>query len=562
MPEHPFGWLSIAPPVAAIVLAIVTRRVLFSLFAGLVVGSLILSGGNPITATVNLLETQLWQTAIQPDKLRVFAFSMMLSAMIGVIQVSSGMRGMVELLTPWARSRRSGQIVTWLLGMIVFFDDYANCLLIGGTMQPTCDRLRISREKLSFLVDATAAPVAGIAIVSTWIAIELEYIREGIASLDPHLATGLNPFDLFVACIPYRFYVIQMLLFLPMMALLKRDFGPMLAAERRAAAGEKPAWATGDFAIDPYDDGQEIHVSHWSNAVLPLALTLVVSLWLIYATGAARITSESAQLSGFEYFRAAFGSGDSSISLYYGAIAGLLVAVVLARWRVGVAAKRVAGAAALGARMVLPALAILVLAGTMSRMTGNKAVDGAPSARPYEYQADRLYTGDYLKQILVSVGQGATNDFAVWFPTIVFLLACVISFCTGTSYGTMGILVPMVIPLAAMLIGATAPQHLAENPIFLTAMGSVLAGAIFGDHCSPISDTTILSALASGCDHMAHVNTQLPYAVVVAVAATLLGTLLVGFGVTVWLLLPLQTVALLGVLLVAGRRVDVYPAKS
>jgi len=556
MPEHPYGWLSIAPPVAAIVLAIVTRRILLSLFAGLAVGALILSQGNPFTATVNLLETQLWQTTIQPDKLRVFAFSMMLSAMIGVIQISGGMRGMVELLTPWARSRRSGQIVTWLLGMIVFFDDYANCLLIGGTMQPTCDRLRISREKLSFLVDATAAPVAGIAIVSTWIAIELDYIREGIASLDPHLSVGLNPFELFVACVPYRFYVIQMLLFLPLMALLKRDFGPMLAAERRAARGQKPAWATSDFAIDPYDDGQEIHVSHWTNAVLPLALTLVVSLWLIYATGAARVSSESAQLSGFERFRAAFGSGNSSIALYYGAIAGLLMAVALARWRVGVAAKRVAAAAGLGARMVLPALAILVLAGTMSRMTGNKAVDGAPSARPYEYQADRLYTGDYLKQILVSVGQGRTHDFARWFPTIVFLLACVISFCTGTSYGTMGILLPMVIPLAAMLIGATAPQHLAESPIFLTAMGSVLAGAIFGDHCSPISDTTILSALASGCDHMAHVNTQLPYAVVVAAAATLLGTLLVGLGTSAWLLLPLQTVALLGVLLIVGRRVD------
>ncbi len=555
MPEHPYGWLSIAPPVVAIVLAIVTRRVLVSLFAGLAVGALILSGGNPITATINLLETQLWQTVIQPDKLRVFAFSMMLSAMIGVIQVSGGMRGMVELLTPWARSRRSGQIVTWLLGMIVFFDDYANCLLIGGTMQPTCDRLRISREKLSFLVDATAAPVAGIAIVSTWIAIELEYIREGIASLDPHLSVGLNPFELFVACIPYRFYVIQMLLFMPLMALLKRDFGPMLAAERRAAAGEMPAWATSDFAVDPFDDGQEFHVSHWTNAVVPLGLTLVVSLWLIYATGAARIArdADAAQLTGFEHFRAAFGSGDSSISLYYGAIIGLFVAVALARWRVGVAAKRVAGAAGIGARMVLPALAILILAGTMSRMTGNKSVDGVPTARPYEHQADRLYTGDYLKQVLVSVSGGATHDLAVWFPTIVFLLACVISFCTGTSYGTMGILVPMVIPLAAALIGATSPEHFAQSPVFLTSMGSVLAGAIFGDHCSPISDTTILSALASGCDHMAHVNTQLPYAVTVATVATLMGTLLVGFGISVWLLLPLQTAVLLGVLLVVGR---------
>lgn len=559
MPEHPYGWLSIAPPVVAIVLAIATRRVVLSLFLGLAAGALILAGGNPFTATVNLLETQLWKTLIQPDKLRVFAFSIMLSAMIGVIQVSGGMRGMVEAITPWARSRRSGQIVVWLLGLIVFFDDYANCLLIGGTMRPTADRLRISREKLSFLVDATAAPVAGLAIVSTWIAIELEYIREGISSLDAAVSANLNPFELFVACIPYRFYVIQMLLFLPMIALLKRDFGPMLRAERRAAAGEEPHWASEEFAVDPYDDGHGIKATHWTNAIVPLALTFVVSLWLIYSTGAAKLVAAvavNAKLTGFERFRAAFGNGDSSVALYYGGLVGLLTAIAISRWRVGIAAKRITAAAGIGARLVMPALLILVLAGTMSRMTGNKSVDGAASASAFEYDSDRLYTGDFLKDLLATASAGATEQFAAWFPTVVFLLACVIAFCTGTSYGTMGILVPMVIPLAAELLGATSPEHLSSNPIFLTAMGSVLAGAIFGDHCSPISDTTILSALASGCDHMAHVNTQLPYAMVVGGVATLLGTILVGFGFSVWLALPLQTAALAGVLVVAGRKVE------
>ncbi len=400
-----------------------------SLFAGLVVGSLILSGGNPITATVNLLETQLWQTVIQPDKLRVFAFSMMLSAMIGVIQVSGGMRGMVELLTPWARSRRSGQIVTWLLGMIVFFDDYANCLLIGGTMQPTCDRLRISREKLSFLVDATAAPVAGIAIVSTWIAIEFDYIREGIASLDPHLAAGLNPFDLFVACIPYRFYVIQMLLFLPLMALLKRDFGPMLAAERRAAAGEQAV--LGDRRLHHRSlrrrPGSSRLALDERRAAAGRDARGFALADLRDRCGTNHVGCDSAHRVSHTFApRSARAIRASPSTTAPSPVCSL--AVVLARWRVGVAAKRVAGAAGLGARMVLPALAILVLAGAMSRMTGNKAVDGAPSARPYEYQADRLYTGDYMKQILVSVSHGATHDFAVWFPTIVFLLACVISF--------------------------------------------------------------------------------------------------------------------------------------
>lgn len=556
MPEHPYGWWSIAPPVVAIVLAIATRRVLFALFAGLAVGSLILASGNPVTATIDLLENQLWQSTIQPDKLRVYAFSMTLSAMIGVIQVSGGMRGMVNLLTPWASSRRSGQIVVYLTGMLVFFDDYANCLLIGGTMRPTCDRLRISREKLSFLVDATAAPVAGLAIVSTFIAIELEYIREGISNLDPQLAAGLNPFELFLACIPYRFYVIQMLLFLPMVALIKRDFGPMLAAERRALAGEAPAWARSDFAVDPYDDGQGIRTSHWSNAIVPLAVTLATTLWLIYATGAARVAASSPNLAGFARFRAAFGSGDSSLALYYGGLAGLFVAVVLARWRERLPGKRIAWAAGTGAKMVLPALLILMLAGTMSRMTGNKSVGGAPTTQAFEHQHERLYTGDFLKGVLISVSENTEHDLTVWLPTVVFVLACTIAFCTGTSYGTMGILIPMVIPLATALTEATTPQDLAANPIFLCAMGSVLAGAIFGDHCSPISDTTILSALASGCDHMAHVNTQLPYALAVGTVAILFGTLPIGFGISVWLLLGLQLLILAGLLLLVGKRVE------
>lgn len=555
MSEHPFGWLSIAPPVAAIVLAIVTRRVLLSLFLGLAVGSLILKGGNPVAATIDLLEDQLWQTVIQPDKLRVFAFSMMLSAMIGVIQVAGGMRGMVEWLTPWARSRRSGQIVVWLLGMLVFFDDYANCLLVGGSMRPSCDKLRISREKLAFLVDATAAPVAGVALVSTWIAIELDYIRDGIQNLEPALAAGLNPFELFVACIPYRFYVIQMLLFVPLTAMLKRDFGPMLAAEQRAVDGKIPHWASDEFTADPYDDGQGIHTSHWSIAVVPLLVTCIGSLWLIYATGAARIAESGEELTGFARFRAAFGSGNSSVALYYGGLVGLLVAVALGRWWAGIAAKRLAWAAGMGAKMVLPALLILILAGTMSRMTGNRSVAGNVSTQAYEFAGERLYTGDYLKGLLVSVSENTDRDLTAWLPSVVFVLASVIAFCTGTSYGTMGILVPMVIPLAAALYGATTPEQLSANPVFLCAMGSVLAGAIFGDHCSPISDTTILSALAGGCDHMAHVNTQLPYAVAVAGVAVFGGTVLVGMGVSVWLLLPLQTAALVGVLLVVGRQV-------
>jgi Na+/H+ antiporter NhaC len=555
MPEHPYGWLSLAPPVVAVVLAIATRRVLVSLLAGLAIGALVLSHGNPAVALVDLLETQLWTTLTDPGKLRVFAFTLLLGATIGVIYVSGGMRGMVDVVTPWARTRRSGQFATWVLGLLVFFDDYANSLLLGSTLRPTCDRLRISREKLAFLVDSTAAPVAGLALVSTWIAVEIDYVGEGLSNLDATLAVGLNPFELFVACIPYRFYVIQMLLFVPLVALARRDFGPMLRAERRAVAGEAHA-AAGTLADDPYDDGEQVATSHWSNAVVPLGVTLAVVMWLIYATGAANVAASEPDLVGFERFRRTIGAAESSLALYYGALAGLVLAAALARWRVGIAGARVVGAAGRGARVVLPAIAILWLASTMSRMTSNKSVDGRPSATAYEFQEHRLYTGDFLKLQLLSASGGDPTAIARWLPTIVFLLASVVSFCTGTSYGTMGILVPMVVPLAAASIGATAPGDLAGSPVFLCALGSVLAGAVFGDHCSPISDTTILSSVASGCDHIAHVRTQLPYALVVAGVATLLGTLLIGFGVSVWLLLPVQTATLVGLLFMLGRKAD------
>lgn len=556
MTEHPFGWFSLAPPVVAVVLAIATRRVLVSLLAGLAIGALVTCGGNPINALVDLLEIHLWSTLTDPGKLRVFAFTLLLSAMIGVIQVAGGMRGLVNLITPWARSRRSGQLATWCLGLVIFFDDYANSLLLGSTLRPTCDRLKISREKLAFLVDSTAAPVAGLALVSTWIAVEIDYVGEGIANLESHLAAGLNPFELFVACIPYRFYVIQALLFVPIVALMRRDFGPMLRAEQIAAAGQQSATATSRFADDLYDDGLGIETTHWSNAVVPLGVTLAVVIWLIFATGAASIAGSQPELTGFAWLRRSIGAADSSVALYYGALAGLTLAVLIARWRVGVAAVRVIGAAGRGARVMLPAIAILWLASTMSRMTSNKSVDGQPSTTAYEFQEQRLYTGDFLKEQLVAASGGDSAAFASWLPTIVFLLSAVVSFCTGTSYGTMGILVPMVVPLVSAAIGAAAPGDLAASPIFLCALGSVLAGAVFGDHCSPISDTTILSSVASGCDHIAHVRTQLPYAMLVAGVATLLGTILVGHGTSVWLLLPLQTAVLVGALWLLGRPVD------
>ncbi|TWT95940.1 Malate-2H(+)/Na(+)-lactate antiporter [Botrimarina colliarenosi] len=560
---HPYGVLSLAPPVIAVVLAIATRRILLSVLVGLFAGALLTTGGDPLRALVDLGEAHLWPTFIEPSKLRLFAFTMAMGATVGLIHAAGGMQGLVALMTPLARGPRSSQLTGWLLGLMVFFDDYANTLLLGGALRPVFDRLRMSREKLAYLVDSTAAPVAGLAVVSTWVAVELSYIQEGLENLPSGVPEGANPFSLFVACLPYRFYVIQALLFVPLVALLGRDFGPMLQAERdarnRKLDGEPATSVVGVASDPPTTNGAgspEPIATHWSNAVIPLGLTLVVVTGLLVATGVANLGDRyDAAAPVLEKLRDIFGAAESGLALMYGGLAGLGSAILLVRLRNLLPPAETTDALVRGVLTVLPAIAILWLAGSMSRMTGNRDIDGAPSTTPYEYSSVRLYTGEYLSQkLLGDDGAAPSATLKALLPTGVFVLSAVVAFCTGTSFGTMGLVVPMVVPIAYAAASSGGTGDVLGAPLFLASLGGVLAGAIFGDHCSPISDTTILSSIASGCDHMAHVRTQLPYAMAVAVVVVLLGTLPLALGVSVWLLLGLQTATLAAVIWFLGEK--------
>lgn len=551
--DHPYGWLSLAPPVVAVLLAIVTRRILLSILVGLFAGALLTCSGNPIEALVATCETHLWPTFIQESKLRLFCFTMSMGATIGVIHAAGGMLGLVKLVTPLAKTPRRGQLTGWLLGLMVFFDDYANTLLLGGALRPIFDRLRISREKLAYLVDSTAAPVAGLALVSTWIAVEIAYVEEGLENLTVPAAEGVSAFGLFVACLPYRFYVIQALLFVPILAILGREFGPMLRAEQAARKT--------DLVEQKSADAEDLQATHWSNAVIPLAVTLAVVTSLLWITGVSNLGEKfDPNASTLIKLRDIFGSASSGLSLMYGGVSGLVTALLIVKLRNLLTPSDTTRAIMRGVMAVLPAVAILWFAGAMSRMTGNKSVEGQPTAivegvSSYEFSSHRLYTGEYLSAVVLGGGGAEPSRwFLAMLPTGVFLLSAVVAFCTGTSFGTMGLIVPMVVPLAFQAIGAEATAG--TSPLLLASLGSVLAGAIFGDHCSPISDTTILSSQASECDHMAHVRTQLPYAMVVATIAVVLGTIPIGLGVNVWLLLPIQTAALVGLLLVLGTKVD------
>ncbi len=558
MEPHPYGWLSLAPPVVAIVLAIATRRAVLSLLAGIFCGALITTGWQPLTALYDTCEIHLWPTFINPGKLRVFSFTLLMGAMVGVICRSGGMQGLIGLISPFAKTRRGGQIVTWLLGLVIFFDDYANTLLLGNTLRPLFDRLKISREKLAYLVDSTAAPVAGLALVSTWVAVEIEYVRDGLEMLGPD--SQLQAVDLFIASIPYRFYVLAALLFVPLIAIVGRDFGPMLKAERKRLRGDDDNLLA-DTLMEV--DTDNTPPARWYNAVLPIALTLVVVMILLYVTGlqalgplAEGVTPE---------LRDILGGAKSSLALQYGSLAGLALAIFLARVQRLLSGQRILDAVGGGVKVVLPAILILWCASAMSRMTSSKSFEGVATQTAYEFQDHRLYTGDFLTQaVLPDVKSDSDSDVGSslnltvkFLPTAVFLLAAVLSFSTGTSFGTMGILMPMVVTLAHSVLQVHQGGVMtASDPIFLACIGSVLAGAIFGDHCSPISDTTILSSQACGCNHIAHVVTQLPYALTVAVVVILCGTLPIGWGLSVWLLLPLQLAGLVAVLMIAGKPVE------
>ncbi len=543
-PAHPYGWLCLVPPLVAIVLAIATRHVVLSLLAGIFAGAMITTGGNPLAAIPETLETHLWKALVDEDRLRVFAFTLLMGAMVGVIHSSGGMRGLVVLGESWAKTRRGGQLVTWLLGMLIFFDDYANTVLLGNTLRPLTDRLSISREKLAYLVDSTAAPVAGLAIVSTWVAGEIGYVQDGLDKISGQ--ADVNAFRLFVASIPYRFYVLWTLGFVFFVGASGRDFGPMLQAERRAHRGIRPSIP--DLSSEEPDG--EFQPGRWYNAVIPVAVTVLTVLWLLYRTGIANLSGTPDE--GPSLWEI-FGEADSYYALVWSSLAGLLSAVALTvtqrllSWRnIGVAAQG-------GAAMMLPSLAVLWLASTLSTMTGNKAIDGE-SAPPYALSY-RLYTGEYCSELLTSRPEIAASLNTLG-PTIIFVLSAFVSFATGTSWGTMAIVLPMAVPLAYGLIDADQASSAFEHPLMLGSVGSVLAGAIFGDHCSPISDTTVLSSQSSGCDHVAHVWTQLPYAALVGAVTIIFGTLPIGLGVSVWLLLPTGFAVLAAVLWFVGEKVD------
>ncbi|REJ66923.1 MAG: Na+/H+ antiporter NhaC family protein [Planctomycetota bacterium] len=518
--ESYYGAWSLVPPLLAVGLAILTRRVVLSLLLAVVSGCAILAFVGQEVGILPTLFRFLWNALPGNfDRLLVMSFSLFMGAMIGVVHKSGGMRGLVELLQPLAKDRRRGQLTGWLLGMIIFFDDYANTLLIGQTMRSVTDRLRISREKLAYIVDSTAAPIAGVSLLSTWVATEINLIDENYRLA--YTATDFDSVTVFLLTVPTRFYPIWAFLFVMLVAASRRDFGPMLEAERRAVGGDV---GSADAAIEasPALTPAAGTKGRWYLAVVPIVVMIGVVVGTITLWGSDSI-----------YYALLYGSGS-----------GYFTALVMVLPTQLVNLRDAAAASLSGARVMLLALSILWLAWALSDLT-KKPIDTELKQEP---ATARLATAEYI-----SAQMDRVDVPAGWMPTAIFLLAAVISFCTGTSWGTMYILMPLAIQVTHQVLGGANGSVSPHDPIMLASVGSVLGGSIFGDHCSPLSDTTILSSRSSGCHHMAHVYTQLPYALLVGLVSIVFGTLPAAYGVSAWLLLPVGLIVLWLALRLLGR---------
>jgi Na+/H+ antiporter NhaC len=539
IPVEP-GWLSLLPPLVAIALALVTREVILSLFAGIWLAALLLVGFNPVSATTMSLDSFILEPLTDSDHIAIVLFSLMLGGMVGVVSRSGGAQGIVEVLRPYATTRRRGQFFAWLSGLIIFFDDYANTLIRGNTMRPMTDELRISREKLAYIVDSVAAPIAVIAPISTWVGFEISRIGDSLRATaeqttDPVVQAALlagaqNPFNVFLHSIPYLFYPIFAMALVLMIALTGREFGPMRKAELRALRGGgvyRPGATLAADVESGLGTAAEGVPHRWYNALIPIIAVVGVALISLYYTGSQALDGAAPTI------RNIIGEADPFRSLLWAAFTGGLVAMALAVAQRLLTVKEALDAWVAGMRSMLLAIVILVLAWGLGAATG------------------ALGTGTYLAALL-------GDTLPLWaLPTLVFIIASATAFATGTSWGTMAILFPVVVPLAVAMGAGIGFAGGEEYTILLGAISSIMAGAVFGDHASPISDTTVISSMASACDHIDHVRTQLPYALLAAGIAMLVGDLPTAlWGINPLISLVLGLILMYVVLRVIGRPVE------
>ena len=515
------GWVSVLPAVLAIAIALTIRNVIPALLLGLWVGATALQSFTLEGAGRGLLDSfQVFVTGAIADfdRASIILFTMMIGGMVGIITRNGGMASIVRSIVSRAKTAIGGQVAVWLMGLMIFFDDYSNTLVVGNTARSLTDHLNVSREKLAYIVDSTAAPVACIALITTWIGYQIGLVDQALGSIDE--LSDVQAFSVFIHSIPYSFYPILAIIFVLMISASGLDFGPMYKAEVRARNGSvKPETAEklpsihGD-ELEPKDNIPLRAV----NAFIPIIALIVALLVSLVVLGEGNTIIEILETtSPFQ-------------AMMYSSFVGVLVAATLTIGQRILSVHETVDAWYGGLRATLFGMIILVLAWALSDLTTT------------------LNTARYLVTLL------ADSLPAALIPGIVFILAAITAFTTGTSWGTMAILMPLIIPLSWAVMGVNGIADPSGMHILYSSVACCLGGAVWGDHCSPISDTTVLSSVASGCDHIEHVRTQLPYALLVGIVGLVVGTIPAGFGMPPWISIVIGIVLLGAILKSVGKK--------
>ena len=485
---------ALVPPVVAIGLALITKEVYSSLFIGIAVGGILYSGGSFERTVVHIFQDGIIGVLTDESNVGILVFLVILGAMVSLMNKAGGSAAFGRFAAKGIKTRVGAQLATILLGVTIFIDDYFNCLTVGSVMRPVTDKFKVSRAKLAYLIDATAAPVCIIAPISSWAAAVTGFVE------------GEDGFSIFIQAIPYNFYALLTIVMMVGMVLMKVEFGPMLKHERNAVKGDL-------FTTEgrPYADESDPSVI--SRGTVMDLLIPIISLIICCVIG---MLYTGGFFSGVD-FVTAFSESNASLGLTLGSFFGLLITLVLYQVRRVLDFHDCMACIPEGFKAMVPAILILTFAWTLKAMTDSLGAD--------VYVADLVYNH----------ARGLLN----FLPAIIFLVGCLLAFATGTSWGTFGILIPIVVGV----FQNTNPE------LMIISISACMAGAVCGDHCSPISDTTIMASAGAQCEHVNHVMTQLPYAVTCA-AVSFVTYIVAGFVKTAWIALPVGIVLMLGAMLV------------
>ena len=499
---------ALLPPVIAISLALITKEVYSSLFVGILAGGLLYSNFSFEGTVLHVFEDGIVSVLSDPYNVGILVFLVILGAMVCLMNRAGGSAAFGRWAKKNIKTRAGAQLATIVLGVLIFIDDYFNCLTVGSVMRPITDKHQVSRAKLSYLIDATAAPVCIIAPISSWAAAVSGFVEDG---------SGLT---LFIKAIPYNFYALLTIVMMFGLVFLKADYGPMARHERNAIEHNDLFSGSNPYA------SAEAEKANPKGKVIDLVLPIVVLIifcviGMVYSGGF--FTAGNAY---YHDFVGAFSGSDASVGLMLGSSFALVFTFIFYLCRKAMTFREMMDCVPDGFKAMVPAILILTFAWSLKAMT------------------DSLGAGVFV----ASAVKGSAESFQALLPAIVFVIACFLSFATGTSWGTFGILIPITLDVFSL-----------ATPMGVICVSACMAGAVCGDHCSPISDTTIMASAGAQCDHVNHVSTQLPYAITVAVVS-FVSYIIAGFVHTVWIVLPIAIVLMLLTLyvikLVTSRRIS------